>query len=359
MKELILCLTVLFSCIGFSEPRRGGGYSYDRSIELLQLAKQQLLVEIDTLQSKAFIEVPQRREILREAIQNMDVPNNVDDLVLLRGNFDGFDHMFYFQSSPSKIIVFESFYTAYAGTSPEMYNIDVIEVKRRLVHESSHIWGFTGDEQARKFAFELFPLAKKNLPILKSNRYRVSVRAQTGLVATAGLLHINSDIDGFRLTANDASLEKRLFRFDRKVTTVPSSLYPDQDSYRRRAAEQQSIVFSKEMVYTKESGDSNDNCFLNVDVEMGYDRGIFKSWVDNLIGSLVIEPTESSATLIVIVDRERITKRIIRRTSDNSYSVTDDNGERTIRYTEQDSFNIIQKSVNEHQMALSIKIDRL
>ncbi len=135
--------------------REGGGGSFqiDRPKELLEIARQEVLTEIDQLQTPTLKKYPQLRGVIREALMNrIEHPNDPHFR-------DGKKLIFDYQDEvrPYNFIAAQDYYESFGGVVPEQYSVSLPEIKRRMLHEPSHIIGFN-DEEARAFSEEAYPI---------------------------------------------------------------------------------------------------------------------------------------------------------------------------------------------------------
>lgn len=136
----------------------GGGYTIDRGVELIARAKAELLRELDTMKLSAFDEDPTRRDLAREGLKNLvKLPKEIGT------SREGEDVSYYYQrdSHPYQLFVYKQFYDAYAGSAPERYDVDVTEIKRRLVREFAHLWHLDNEALGRALALEAYPIKNK------------------------------------------------------------------------------------------------------------------------------------------------------------------------------------------------------
>lgn len=128
-----------------------GGFAYEKSYELIELAADSLIVKVADSPFPLFEKFPERREVLLNVLEFNNIVQlpNVED-VYRGGKLLALDYT----TTPVKAIkLYRPFYEQFAGTLGVNMKDAQNEVELLFLHEAAHLWGYN-DPAARKFALD-------------------------------------------------------------------------------------------------------------------------------------------------------------------------------------------------------------
>ncbi|MFN8370510.1 MAG: hypothetical protein U0T83_07805 [Bacteriovoracaceae bacterium] len=154
MQKLFFTLLLLFSLNILAKPfsdggddAGNGGFAFKQSKKLLEIATNELLSKITSSNFPLLVDFPDRRGLLLKVL----TLTNINQQPEKEEYRNGILLMFNYSKNPPKIIIYKSYYLAFAGTADSEIDTKVVEVKKRLLHEASHLWGFN-EAESEKFS---------------------------------------------------------------------------------------------------------------------------------------------------------------------------------------------------------------
>lgn len=133
-----------------------GGFTDRKGRELLKMASSDLVPALEITQYQLFIDNPEYLDILLEVLPYDALEIKQNDI----RTRDGRRLMLDYQLNPNKLIILQDFFLAFAGTSDDHMFSAAKEVKLRLLHEASHLWGYN-EVQSEFFSQDLMNYLEK------------------------------------------------------------------------------------------------------------------------------------------------------------------------------------------------------
>lgn len=149
----------------------GGGYAFDQAHELLDNAVAEILAESNSWKDDELN--PDRLKLIKTVVARIRrEPNKTEfrNEKELRYNYTRGDKKL---GTVDEIIALRPFFTSYAGVTPEQYPVVILQIKRDIIHEISHLWGLGVDDnnKSKEFALRIYPVKSKVKNIIVRNGY--------------------------------------------------------------------------------------------------------------------------------------------------------------------------------------------